>query len=40
MTELDNGSGADNKFIRELAKMLDEAHREVWSEVENGTDVS
>lgn len=40
MTELDNGSGADNKFIRELAKMLDEAHREVWNEVENGTDES
>lgn len=40
LTELDNGSGADNKFIRELAKKLDEAHREVWSVVENGTDVS
>lgn len=35
LTELDNGSGADNKFIRELAVRIDEAHREAW---EKGTD--
>lgn len=29
MTELDNGSGADNRFIRELVGKINTAHREI-----------